>query len=73
MTAGHPIPNREHEIPSVEQCSVAWFLKWPEREWALDGALIEKQLAPHLEMIRKMLQDEPDFPFQLPVRPGLIR
>jgi len=51
MTAGHPVPNREHEIPSVEQCSASWFLKWPVREWALNEALVEKRLASYLKML----------------------
>jgi hypothetical protein len=51
MTAGHPVPNRENEIPSLEQCSVDWFLKWPTREWAIDGAMAEKRVASYLKML----------------------
>lgn len=26
MTAGHPVPN--NEMPLLEECSIAWYLKW---------------------------------------------
>jgi hypothetical protein len=42
MTAGHPVPDDEDKLPSIEDCMLIPFCRWPVQEWTPVLVLLER-------------------------------